>query len=185
MATQDDDDCSAELAVFQAYIDLINSERETNWARNNALLVANSLILGAIIASPNGLTGDRGLTVALLAAGFLITVGLGRNHHCRMERARSPRQAGGDAVVALLRKVAQSIFKRRKPSSNARRNLHPDFADDLRVRIDLSVAWLFAIFGLARCQDGVLRAAPQQMIERDRAWSPGEAAARATRATRL
>ena len=54
------------------------------------------------------------------------------------------------------------------------RNLHPDFADDLRVRIDLSVAWLFAIFGLARCQDGVLRAAPQQMIERDRAWSPGE-----------
>ena len=74
MATQDDDDCSAELAVFQAYIDLINSERETNWARNNALLVANSLILGAIIASPNGLTGDRGLTVALLAAGFLITV---------------------------------------------------------------------------------------------------------------
>jgi hypothetical protein len=74
VATQDDDDCSAELAVFQAYIDLINSERETNWARNNALLVANSLILGAIIASPNGLTGDRGLTVALLAAGFLITV---------------------------------------------------------------------------------------------------------------
>ena len=184
MATQDDDDCSAELAVFQAYIDLINSERETNWARNNALLVANSLILGAIIASPNGLTGDG--ADRRTAGGWVPHHGgLGRNHHCRMERARSPRQAGGDAVVALLRKVAQSIFKRRKPSSNARRNLHPDFADDLRVRIDLSVAWLFAIFGLARCQDGVLRAAPQQMIERDRAWSPGEAAARATRATRL
>ena len=170
MATQDDDDCSAELAVFQAYIDLINSERETNWARNNALLVANSLILGAIIASPNGLTGDRGLTVALLAAGFLITVVWGAI------------TIAGCIVLDRYVKLAatlsspcfQSIFKRRKPSSNARRNLHPDFADDLRVRIDLSVAWLFAIFGLARCQDGVLRAAPQQMIERDRAWSPGE-----------
>ena len=61
MATQDEDNCSAELAVFQAYVDLINSERETNWARNNALLVANSLILGAMIASPTGLTGERGL----------------------------------------------------------------------------------------------------------------------------
>ena len=47
----DDQSCSDELAVFQAYVDLINSERETNWARNNALLVANSLILGAMIAS--------------------------------------------------------------------------------------------------------------------------------------
>ena len=46
--------------MFQAYIDLINSERETNWARNNALLVANSLILGAIDREPDGLTGDRG-----------------------------------------------------------------------------------------------------------------------------
>ena len=32
------------------------------------------MILGAIIASPNGLTGDRGLTVALLAAGATLTV---------------------------------------------------------------------------------------------------------------
>jgi len=70
----DDQSCSDELAVFQAYVDLINSERETNWARNNALLVANSLILGAMIASPTGLSGQRGLTVALLAAGFLMTL---------------------------------------------------------------------------------------------------------------
>lgn len=49
---QDAENSSDELAVFQAYVDLINSERETNWARNNALLVANSLILGAMIASP-------------------------------------------------------------------------------------------------------------------------------------
>ena len=70
----DAENCSDELAVFQAYVDLINSERETNWARNNAMLVANSLILGAIIASPSGLSGPRGLTVALLGAGFLITL---------------------------------------------------------------------------------------------------------------
>jgi hypothetical protein len=37
-----------EIAVFQAYTDLINSERETLWARHNALLLANSLIIGAL-----------------------------------------------------------------------------------------------------------------------------------------
>lgn len=36
---------SDEIAVFQAYVDRINSERETIWARHNALLVANSLIV--------------------------------------------------------------------------------------------------------------------------------------------
>jgi hypothetical protein len=36
---------SDEIAVFQAYTDLINSERETLWARHNALLLANSLII--------------------------------------------------------------------------------------------------------------------------------------------
>ena len=29
---------SDEIAVFKAYVDLINSERETLWARHNALL---------------------------------------------------------------------------------------------------------------------------------------------------
>lgn len=71
---QDAENSSDELAVFQAYVDLINSERETNWARNNALLVANSLILGAMIASPTGLSGQQGLTLLLLGAGFLITL---------------------------------------------------------------------------------------------------------------
>lgn len=68
----DAENSSDELAVFQAYVGLINSERETNWARNNALLVANSLILGAMIASPTGLSGQQGLT--LLGAGFLVTL---------------------------------------------------------------------------------------------------------------
>ena len=44
-----------EFAVFQAYIDLINSERETLWARHNALLLANSLIIGALAISPAAL----------------------------------------------------------------------------------------------------------------------------------
>jgi hypothetical protein len=71
---QDAENSSDELAVFQAYVDLINSERETNWARNNALLVANSLILGAMIASPTGLSGQQPLTLLPLGAGFLMTL---------------------------------------------------------------------------------------------------------------
>lgn len=41
-------DLSDKATLFQAYVDLINSERETIWARHNALLVANSLIVGAL-----------------------------------------------------------------------------------------------------------------------------------------
>jgi hypothetical protein len=44
-------DLPDKAALFQAYVDLINSERETIWARHNALLVANSLIVGAIAIS--------------------------------------------------------------------------------------------------------------------------------------
>ena len=50
---------SDEIAVFQAYIDLINSERETIWARHNALLVANSLIIGALAISPAALWENK------------------------------------------------------------------------------------------------------------------------------
>ena len=48
---------SDEIAIFQAYIDPINSERETLWARHNALLLANSLIIGALAISPAALWG--------------------------------------------------------------------------------------------------------------------------------
>ena len=44
-----------EIAVFEAYVSLINSERETLWARHNALLLANSLIIGALDISPAAL----------------------------------------------------------------------------------------------------------------------------------
>jgi hypothetical protein len=77
VATQNTDNCSDELAVFQTYVDLINSERETIWARNNALLVANSLILGAIVASPSGLWEQRWVALSLLGAGLFITLAWG------------------------------------------------------------------------------------------------------------
>ena len=62
---QDAENSSDELAVFQAYVDLINSERETNWARNNALLVFADP--RAMIASPTGLSGQQGLTLCCSA----------------------------------------------------------------------------------------------------------------------
>ena len=47
MSDEDGASSPDEIAVLQAYVDLINSERETIWARHNALLLANSLIVGA------------------------------------------------------------------------------------------------------------------------------------------
>ena len=63
---------SDEIAVFQAYIDLINSERETLWARHNALLVANSLIIGALAISPAALWQNKWAALAMLAAGLTV-----------------------------------------------------------------------------------------------------------------
>lgn len=51
---------SDEIALFQAYIDLINSGLDTIWARHNALLVANSLIIGALAISPTALWENNG-----------------------------------------------------------------------------------------------------------------------------
>jgi hypothetical protein len=62
-----------EIAVFQAYVDLINSERETIWARHNALLVANSLIVGALAISPSALWQNKSAALATLGAGLLIS----------------------------------------------------------------------------------------------------------------
>ena len=55
MSDEDGVSSPDEIAVLQAYIDLINSEREAIWARHNALLVANSLIIGALAISPAAL----------------------------------------------------------------------------------------------------------------------------------
>ena len=49
---------SDEIAVFQAYNDLINSERETIWASLNALLLANSPLLSRYSTS-----GPRWLSI--------------------------------------------------------------------------------------------------------------------------
>lgn len=62
------------IAVFQAYSDQINSERETLWARHNALLLANSLIIGAVAISPAPLWQSKWVAVGMLSVGFLISV---------------------------------------------------------------------------------------------------------------
>jgi len=54
-----------ELAVFQAYIDLINSERETLWARHYVLPLAKSLIVASLAKSPN-----KWAALAMLGAGL-------------------------------------------------------------------------------------------------------------------
>jgi hypothetical protein len=69
MDAKDPDISSKEFAVFQAYVDVINAERATMWARHNAMLVANSLILSALAISPT----HRWPDIALLAAGLLIS----------------------------------------------------------------------------------------------------------------
>jgi hypothetical protein len=65
---------SDDIAVFQAYVDLVNSERETLWARHNALLLANSLIIGALAISPTALWEKEWAALAMLGAGLLVSV---------------------------------------------------------------------------------------------------------------
>ena len=62
-----------EIAVFQVYASLINSERETLWARHNALLLANSLIIGALAISPAALWQNKWGALAMLGAGLVIS----------------------------------------------------------------------------------------------------------------
>jgi hypothetical protein len=72
MAAEDPANSPDEIAVFQAYVDLINSERETLWARHNTMLVANSLIIGALAISPAALWENKWAALAMLSAGLLI-----------------------------------------------------------------------------------------------------------------
>ena len=73
MFGEDEASSSDEIAVFQAYVDLINSERETIWARHNALLVANSLIIGALAISPTALWQNKWAALGMISAGLLIS----------------------------------------------------------------------------------------------------------------
>jgi hypothetical protein len=61
------------LAVFQTYIDLINSERKTLWERHNALLLANSLVIGSLAISPTALWANKWAALAMLGAGLVIS----------------------------------------------------------------------------------------------------------------
>jgi hypothetical protein len=74
MSDEDGVSSPDEIAVLQAYIDLINSEREAIWARHNALLVANSLIIGALAISPTALWQNKWAALAMIGAGLLISV---------------------------------------------------------------------------------------------------------------
>ena len=73
MNEKDSSSSSNEIAVFQAYTNLINSERETLWARHNALLLANSLIIGALAISPAALWQNKWGALAMLSAGLIIS----------------------------------------------------------------------------------------------------------------
>ena len=58
---------------IQVYASLINSERETLWARHNALLLANSLIIGALAISPAALWQNKWGALTMLSAGLIIS----------------------------------------------------------------------------------------------------------------
>ena len=73
MNEKDSSSSSDEIAVFQVYASLINSERETLWARHNALLLANSLIIGALAISPAALWQNKWGALAMLSAGLIIS----------------------------------------------------------------------------------------------------------------
>jgi hypothetical protein len=62
-----------EIAVFKSYTDLINSERVTLWARHNALLLANSIIIGSLAISPAELWENKWTALAMLSAGLVIS----------------------------------------------------------------------------------------------------------------
>jgi len=73
MSDEDGVSSPDEIAVLQAYIDLINSEREAIWARHNALLVANSLIIGALAISPAALWQNKWAALGMISAGAIIS----------------------------------------------------------------------------------------------------------------
>lgn len=57
------------LAVYHSHVDILNSERETIWARNNALLVANTLLIGLIFGQ--SITSPE-LKLIVSAVGFAV-----------------------------------------------------------------------------------------------------------------
>lgn len=100
------------LAVFQTYTDLINSERETLWARHNALVLANSLIIGALAISPAELWENKWAALAMLGAGLVI---------CAAWFLMTVSGMVGDAAALRSRRIICLILFR-TPSQSLRRN---------------------------------------------------------------
>jgi hypothetical protein len=73
MNDKDSPNSPDEIATFEVYASLINSERGTLWARHNALLLANSLIIGALAISPATLWQNKWGAIAMLSAGLIIS----------------------------------------------------------------------------------------------------------------
>jgi hypothetical protein len=71
MSKKEPADLADKATLLQTYVDLVNSERQTIWARHNALLVANSLIVGALAISPTAFWTSKWV---MLGAGLLISV---------------------------------------------------------------------------------------------------------------
>lgn len=59
------------LAVYKIYMDRINSERQTVWARNNTLLLINVVIIGLVVTKEEFLaSSDAALKSQLILGGF-------------------------------------------------------------------------------------------------------------------
>ena len=112
---------SDEIAVFQAYTSLITSEHETLWARHNALLLANSLIIGALAISPTALWQDKWAALAMIGAGLLISAAWLGN---------TVQMVGDEAACRTCRKIrlgplqASAECARRDLCDRAQTNIH-------------------------------------------------------------
>src|SRR6476646_1779550 len=94
------------LAVFQTYTNLINSERETLWARHNALVLANSLIIGALAISPAELWENKWAALAMLGRW---------PRHLRCMVSNDSSGMVGDAAALRSRRVICLILFRAPP----------------------------------------------------------------------
>ena len=161
MSDEDGVSSPDEIAVLQAYIDLINSEREAIWARHNALLVANSLIIGALAISPAALWQNKWAALGMISAGAIISaawLGITLEGWSAMKRHAD-----------LARKFASTYFKHLPNAldetlcdhaqTNIHRRLGTDYIDIYRPsRLELDRADRGYRWGDRRHGEGGLRA---------------------------
>lgn len=134
---------SDELAAFQAYIGLINSERETLWARHNALLLANSLIIGALALSPTALWQNKWAALAMIGSGLIISA------------------VWAAISIAGWRSIRRHIDTAATSASSCFAHLPNPFAEAVCNRAQSRIHWLFllviAVFVLMYLGLGYLR----------------------------